>query len=66
MMLRLTLEPRGAGWVAYPDGKSAPVLRPVPGNAYPAHAAWWATKSEARAELARWFGADTIVAEEGR
>lgn len=43
---------RADGWFeAVPRGKSAPILRPVPGNTAPAHAARWRHRGEALAEL---------------
>lgn len=55
-MTRITIEDRGTGVVAFPWGKSAPILRPVPGNAYLASAAWWPTRDAALEEMGKWFG----------
>jgi hypothetical protein len=38
-------------WRACVWGRGAAILRPVPGNTSPAHAATWATEADARAEL---------------
>jgi hypothetical protein len=52
---------RGNDWVAYFWGKSAPVLRPVPGNTVPARAALWPSREAAITELEAWFGTIKIM-----
>ena len=52
---QILLERRGNDWVAYRSDKSAPILRPVPGNTHPASAARWPTAEKAIRELTEWF-----------
>lgn len=56
MEVRIRLEMRGNDWVAYLPGKSSPIVRPVPGNAYPAQAARWPSREAALEELAELIG----------
>jgi hypothetical protein len=51
--IKVTIEQDGSDWWwrAYVFGRSAPLLRPVPGNAYPAQSARWPTADAAVAEL---------------
>ena len=53
---KVTLEQRGSDWLAYPWGKSAPIVRPAPGNTRPASAATWPTCADALAELPALLG----------
>lgn len=53
--VRLWREHNGR-WTATLDGKSSPILRPVPGNTHPAGRAEWRTEAEARAELPALLG----------
>jgi hypothetical protein len=54
------LHREGNDWLAYPWGRGAPVVRPVPGNTHPASAARWHDVSEAARELDAW-GFDVAV-----
>ena len=53
---RVRLWERGGWWTATIDGKTAPIVRPVPGNAHPATAAQWRTQEDAAAELPKLLG----------
>jgi hypothetical protein len=50
-MIQVSIEKRDGRWVAYRWGKSAAILRPVPGNTRHASAASWPTREAAIAEL---------------
>jgi hypothetical protein len=60
-VIKVELEERRPGWVAYVHGNTAPILRPVPGNTKPAGAAWWSTREAAHAELPALLGAEIVV-----
>lgn len=56
LTIRVRLWREGNEWSAMLDGKSSPILRPVPGNTHPACAAMWATADAAVAELPSLLG----------
>lgn len=58
MSARVRFWKDGNEWTATLDGKSADILRIIPGmKAYPAR---WNSKEEALAELRQWFGCDIV------
>jgi hypothetical protein len=57
------LERRGNDLVAYPTGKSSPILRLVPGNVRPATAAMWRCKQDAVRDLTLW-GWDVVLSDD--
>jgi hypothetical protein len=64
--MKIEIQREARGWVAYQQGKSAPILRPVPGNTRPASAATWATHAAAVADLPALIGAEIeLVTEPG-
>lgn len=59
--IKIELQRRGNEWKAFVWGKSAPILRPVPGNVTPSTAAVWRSRAEAEAELPTLLGTPIAV-----
>ena len=59
---RVILQEQANGyWRAIHEGQSSPVLRKVPGNTSPAHAAEWPTREAAIDELMIMCGCEILV-----
>ena len=63
MTTHISIERSGSygGFCAYLDGHSAPVIKPVPGNARPATRWIWETIGEAAREMLSIFGPGTVI-----
>ena len=59
--VKVLIEQEGNRWFAYVSGRGARILRPVPGNTRPAHAAEWPDAASALAELPALLGCEIEV-----